>query len=105
MKFWMMNAWAAVLGSTPGKFGDELLDLAQLIRIEVAGLDERHQAGRDGGEDQGREGDGAQQEPVAQQVAPFLDEDGPDEGEPHRQPPRRAATRSSRTPASPTSSR
>ena len=46
--------------------------------IEVAGLDEGHQAGGDGREDERRERDRAEQEPVAQQVAPLLDEDGPD---------------------------
>ncbi len=105
MKFWMMKACAAVLGSTPGKFLMNCCDLGQLLRIQVVGLDDRHQNGGYRREDEGREGDRAQEEPVAQQVAALLDEDRPDEGEPHAAASASARSCSSRTPASPTNSR
>ena len=50
---------------------------AELVRVQVASLDEGHQPGRDGGEDDRRERDRAEQQPVREEVAPLLDEDRP----------------------------
>ena len=84
MKFVTMNPWAATFGGRLGKGGEVLADLPELRRIEVAGLDERDQPGRDGGEHEGREHDREQEEAVAHDLAPFLGEDGRHVTTPHQ---------------------
>ncbi len=83
MKFVTMNPWAASLASRSGNWLMYCSIWPSWFGSSSFDLDEGHDAGRDGGEDQRREDDGAEQQPVGEQVARLLDDHGPDDAEAH----------------------
>ena len=102
MKLRTMNPCAASFGGRSGKLADVLLDLPHLLRVELVELDEGDDPGRDRREHQRREDDGAEQQPVGEQVAHFLAEHCRDHAGAHQAA---STIRASRVPASPTRSR
>ena len=79
MKLVTMNPWAASLGGRSGNAASMASIWPSWLHVQVVDLDEGHDRGRDGGEDDGRGGHGAEQQLVRGDLSPLLAEDREDQ--------------------------